>query len=112
MYQFKVNYNRVGLSRLSTADQVKFCTFLLPVTQIHRRLQSTFDIFLKYLDFRDPPAPRQVREVHRPGLPLLRIGLQHDGRCLRLLPGLPTLQGGGCGQEDPIEEVLCDLICD
>ena len=95
MYQFKVNYNRVGLSRLSTADQVRTQILRFVATEpLHPVLFTTS---LQSLDLCDPAAPRQVREVHWASLPLLRLCLQHDGRSLRLLLGLPPLQGGGCG---------------
>ena len=92
VYQFKVNYNRVGLTRVSTADQVIHHLKGLKMT----RLVSP--------DLSDPPPPRQVRALHRAGLPLLRLRLQHDGGRLCVLPRLPALQGGGRGQEDPVDK--------
>ena len=109
VYQFKVNYNRVGLSRLSTADQVNFYSLFCFLTF------SPLTLFL-LPDLRDPPAARQVRAVHRAGLPLLRLLLLHDGRRLRVRHRLPPLQGGGRRQEDPVEvsateiDVWCALV--
>ena len=65
---------------------------------------------LQLSDLCNPAPPRQVREVHWASLPLLRLRVQHDGWSLRLLPGLPPLQRGGCGQEDPVDDFLASIF--
>ena len=90
VYQFKVNYHRVGYTRVYETTQV-ICNFL-----------SNFIISSFPLDLCCATAPQRVRALHRVGLSLLRKRLQHDGRSLRVLIRLPPLQRGGGQEEDRV----------
>ena len=114
VYQFRINYLKLGLTRLQTT------------TQVHQGggiLLAYSGLFLRFLNCKNksvsryamsilnsecsgfyPSSPAQpVRAVYRLRLPVLRELLLHDVRRVRVRPRLPPLQGGRTQEEGGVE---------
>lgn len=94
MFQFKVDYNRLGYTHLYSSTQVSAVGIHRPRGKGARAAGLTGPLS-PLPGVRASPPAHAVRTFHPLGVPVLRRRLLHDGRPLHVQHRFPTHEGEG-----------------